>query len=129
MAQASVTDVQNRLLGRVLTDGEMATVQEWLDDVEADVLARYPDILADDPVRLRQLVRVECEVVIAAINNPFGPLRQVSSTIDDSTETRTFANPRGSSDLLGLADEQWARLAPAGLIAAGAFTITPSYDA
>lgn len=129
MAYASVIDVQNRLLGRVLTEGEMTTVGEWLDDVEADILTRYTDILSADAVRLRQLLRVECEVVVSAINNPFGPLRQVSTAIDDYTEARTYAAPRSSGDLLELSDEQWAKLAPAGAVLTAAFTITPSYDA
>lgn len=131
MALATVENVQDRLklLGRVLTDDEMVTVQEWLDDVEADVLARYADILADDAVRLRQLVRVECEVVIAAINNPFGPLRRVMTTVDDYTESREYAAARGSAGSLSITDEQWARLVPAGLVSSAAFTISPSYVA
>lgn len=127
MAYASVPQVTTRLM-RAMTAEETAAAAEFLDDVEADILNRYPDILSGDASRLRQLLKVECAVVIRAIRNPEG-LRQTSRTriIDDYTETDTGTVSDGSAaGLLELTADEWARLAPSGAVSQ-AFTITSSW--
>ena len=121
MTYATVVDVSTRL-GRSITDSnEIAQVQAWLEDVEAEILARIPDlpalITAGAPT-VATVVRVEANAVIRKIRNPEG---YTSETIDDYTYRYNEQVRRGD---IFITDEEWALLLPGAR--SGAWTITPS---
>lgn len=124
MSYATVADVGTRL-GRPISDSdEVAQVQAWLDDAEAVVLSRIPDLtdrLTAGTLVVDVLVMVESNAVIRKIRNPEG---YTSETIDDYTYRYNEQVRRG--DIFLTADE-WALLLPGS--AAGAFTVRPSYEA
>lgn len=115
MAFATVEDVQKRL-GRDLTAAETAQVTEWLQDLEADIRARIPDIdalMADTETGesyTRTVTRVVAETIVAKLKNPKG-LRQYTESVDDYslTETVDVAN---SSGRLMISDDDWDLLIP-----------------
>jgi len=119
---ATVADVSTRL-GRPITDpGEVAQVQAWLDDVEAIILGRLPDLGVDIDLgtpTVATLVMVESNVVIRKIRNPEG---YTSETIDDYTYRYNEQVRRGD---LFLTDEEWALLRPA--VSGGAFSTSPGF--
>lgn len=130
MARATTDNVATRLM-RPLTDLERSAAFEFLEDVEADILDVYPDILTAGTARQqRKVVQVECDAVIRVLRNPEG-MRQISRTrqIDDWTETDSGTI---ASDvvvgLLALTDAEWKMLAPAEVSTAEAFTIRPYFQ-
>lgn len=125
MAYAETQEVADRLL-RSLTVAEDTAAAAFLDDIEAQILSRFPTILeSTDPVRLRILVAVEAAAVVRVLRNPEG-LRQWQESIDDHSRSGTV-DSAGSTGALYLTDAEWASLRPAGT-QSDAFTITPSYS-
>lgn len=123
MAYATVSDVEVRY-GRTLTASESAQVTAWIDDLEAEILERIPDltdlITAGRPT-VATLKRVICAAVIRKLHNPEG-LRTTTVAIDDYSTTKTV-DSSNSGGFLGLSDEEWSLLLPGS--SGDAFTITP----
>ena len=121
MTYATVADVATRLGRPISEPDEVAQVQAWLEDVEAEILARIPDlpalITAGVPT-VATVVRVEANAVIRKIRNPEG---YTSETIDDYTYRYNEQVRRGD---IFITDEEWALLLPGAQ--SGAWTITPS---
>lgn len=126
MAYATVADVEVRY-GRTLTAAESAQVTAWIDDLEAEILERIPDlaalITAGRPT-LATLKRVICAAVIRKLQNPEG-LRTTTVAIDDYSTTKTV-DSSNSGGFLGLSDDEWSLLLPGS--SGDAFTITPWYE-
>lgn len=121
MSVVTITDVQARL-GRVLTDLEQAQVTAWLEDLNALVRARVPDL--DDQLESGEMDRAVLKLVFTQairrlLLNPEG-LRQYTESIDDYSVTKTVDSSVSSSALY-LSDDEWAMLLPE--TAEGAFTI------
>lgn len=122
MAYATWVDVQDRF-GRDLTDAERRQVGAWLDDIEASILSRIPNLteLVDAGTLQRQtVVKIEAAAVIRVLRNPDGKLTE---RIDDYSWTRDSSTATGS---LYLTDDEWAELTPS--VATDAFTIRPHYE-
>jgi hypothetical protein len=121
MTYATVDDVAVRL-GRPITDSnEVAQVNAWLEDTEALIRARIPDL--DEQVTSGALdeelvVLVECNAVIRKIKNPDG---KQNEKIDDYSYGLTAEAARGD---LFLTDEEWDLLTPGS--GNGAWTIRPA---
>ncbi|MGP9528585.1 Gp19/Gp15/Gp42 family protein [Glutamicibacter sp. AOP5-A2-18] len=115
MSFATVEDVQKRL-GRDLTTAETAQATEWLQDLEADIRARIPDIdvlMADEITGLsytRTVTRVVAETIVAKLKNPKG-LRQYTESVDDYSLTETV-DTANSSGRLVITDADWDLLIP-----------------
>lgn len=123
MAYATVSDVEVRY-GRTLTSAESAQVGAWIDDLEAEILERVPDLedlITDGRPTLATLKRVECAAVIRKLQNPEG-LRTTTVAIDDYSTTKTV-DSANSAGWLGLTDDEWNLLLPGS--SGDAFTITP----
>jgi len=123
MAFAAVTDVEVRY-GRTLTANESAQVTAWIDDLEAEIGERIPNLL--DLIQLGRptdgtLRRVICAAVIRKLQNPEG-LRTTTVAIDDYSTTKTV-DSANSAGALGLTDDEWSLLLPGS--SGDAFTITP----
>lgn len=121
MSVVTITDVQARL-GRVLTDLEQQQVTAWLEDLDALVRARIPDL--DEQLESGEMDRSVMKLVFAQairrlLLNPEG-LRQYTESIDDYSITKTVDSAVSSSALY-LSDDEWAMLLPA--TADGAYTI------
>lgn len=123
MAYATVSDVEVRY-GRTLTASESAQVTAWIDDLEAEILERIPDLAdlinAGRPT-VGTLKRVECAAVIRKLQNPEG-LRTTTVAIDDYSTTKTV-DSANSAGFLGLTDAEWNLLLPG--TSGDAFTIMP----
>jgi len=119
---ATVADVSTRL-GRPIADpDEVAQAQAWLDDTEAIILGRLPDLAAAIELgmpTMATLVMVESNAVIRKIRNPEG---YTSETIDDYTYRYNEQVRRGD---IFLTDEEWALLRPA--VSGGAFSTSPGF--
>lgn len=115
MAFATPEDVRKRL-GRDLTAAEVLQVDEWLQDLEADIRARIPDIdaLMADPETgesyTRTVTRVVAETIVAKLKNPKG-LRQYTESVDDYSLTETV-DTANSSGRLFITDDDWDLLIP-----------------
>ena len=123
MAYATVDDVEVRY-GRTLTTAETAQVTAWIDDLEAEIEERIPNI--DALVDLGRptfstLRRVISAAIIRKLQNPSG-LRTRTVAIDDYSTTETV-DAANSAGYLGLTDEEWALLLPGS--SGDAFTIRP----
>ena len=123
MAYATVSDVEVRY-GRTLTASESAQVTAWIDDLEAEILERIPNladlVLAGRPTEAT-LKRVECAAVIRKLDNPKG-LKSRTVAIDDySTTEQPWIE--GTAGALDLTDDEWSKLLPGS--SGDAFTITP----
>jgi hypothetical protein len=123
MAFAAVTDVEVRY-GRTLTATESAQVTAWIDDLEAEIGERIPNLL--DLIQLGRptdgtLRRVICAAVIRKLQNPEG-LRTTTVAIDDYSTTKTV-DSTNSAGFLSLTDDEWSLLLPGS--SGDAFTITP----
>jgi hypothetical protein len=115
---ATPDDVAARL-GRPLTPEQIIQVQAWLDDIEAEIRSKVPnlDVLAADPDYLALLIRVECAAVLRVVRNPDG---KMTERIDDYSWTRDQSTASGS---LFLTDDEWGLLTPES--STEAFTIRP----
>lgn len=123
MAYATVADVEVRY-GRALTTAEGLQVTAWIEDLEAEILERIPnlaDLITAGRPTVGTLKRVECAAVIRKLDNPKG-LRTRTVAIDDysTTETVDSANSAGA---LELTDDEWSKLLPGS--SGDSFTITP----
>lgn len=121
MTYTTIEDVVARY-GRTLTAGETTQVDEWMQDLSADIRLRIPDVwermlLSNDYSRL--VVRVIAETIIAKLRNPEG-LRQRTVSVDDFSETKTI-DSTNSSGRLSISDDDWTLLLPA--TSGDAFTI------
>jgi len=123
MTYADVSDVEVRY-GRILTASEAAQVAAWIDDLEAEINERVPNlydlIIAGRPTSAT-VKRVITAAVIRKLHNPEG-LRTTTVAIDDYSTTKT-ADSSNSAGLLGLTDEEWSLLLPGS--SGDAFTIRP----
>lgn len=121
MAFVDITDVQVRL-GRSLSTAEEAQVTAWIEDLEAIVLQRVPDLREriDAGTISEAIVRsVLCSAIIRVMRNP-GGLRQRTESIDDYSLTETIDSSL-STGALYLTDEEWDLLLP--VVSGGAFSI------
>ena len=101
MAFATVTDVQARF-ERQLTDDEQTRTAVFLEDIEAQILARVPTIT--DP--LRPLVVVaEANAVIRKFRNPAGLTYE-----SEGNYSYTLGSGATASSDLSLTDAEWATL-------------------
>ena len=111
---ATWQDVQDRLLGRILTVPEQATVSVWIGDLSADIRQRIPDVdaqVAASEDFARTVKRVIAGAIKRPIDNPKG-LRQSTVSVDDYSKTETV-DTTGSSGKLQLSDDDWDVLLPA----------------
>lgn len=123
MAYTTTADIEVRLM-RPLTAAESAAVGAWIDDLEAEILGRIPDLDAQvtaGTVLAPVVKRVVAQAVIRVLRNPEG-LRTVSYGIDDGTETRTVDSSL-SSGALFLTSDEWDLILPTS--SGDAFTIRP----
>jgi len=125
MAYATVSDVEVRY-GRTLTVSEAAQVGAWIDDLEAEILERIPDLedlILDGRPTVATLKRVIAAAIIRKLQNPSG-LRTRTVAIDDYSTTETV-DAANSAGYLGLTDDEWSLLLPGS--SGDAFTIRPAY--
>ena len=123
MAYATVSDVEVRF-GRALTTAEADQVTAWIDDLEAEILERIPnlaDLIAGGRPTVATLRRVECAAVIRRLQNPEG-LRSTTVAVDDYSTTKVRDSSISSGEL-DLTDDEWNKLLPGS--SDEAFTITP----
>lgn len=123
MAYATVADVEVRY-GRSLTAAESAQVTAWIDDLEAEILERVPDLadlIVDGRPTLATLKRVICASIARKLDNPKG-LRTRTVAIDDYSTTETV-DSSNSAGWLGLTDDEWNLLLPGS--SGESFTIRP----
>lgn len=117
---ATVSDITTRLGRPYSSPEEEAQVAAWLEDVEALILERIPDIeaaiIAGSP-SYQTVTAVVSAAVIRKINNPTGKMQE---RIDDYSYglTSTAANAD-----LSLTDAEWSRLMPS--VSSGAFSVRP----
>lgn len=106
MAHATPADVAARL-GRGLTGGESDQVAAYLEDAEATILSKLPDLLTTvgtNPVLSQALTSVECAVALRA------------SRITDAVQsayptTENWSAPSGSSRAnVTVLDTEWRKL-------------------
>jgi hypothetical protein len=120
MTFATISDVSTRL-GRPITDpNEVAQVEAWLEDIEAIILNRLPDLparVATGSPSVAVVAAVESNAVIRKIKNPDG---KVSEGVDDYNY-RLNENARKGE--LFLTDDEWDLLTPGS--PDGAWTIVP----
>jgi hypothetical protein len=123
VAYTTTADVEVRLM-RPLTAAESAAAGAWIDDLEAEIAQRIPDVdalIVLGTVREAAVRRVVSQAVIRVLRNPEG-LRTVTTGIDDATETRTVDGSL-SSGALFLTSDEWDLILPSA--AGDAFTIRP----
>lgn len=117
MAYATVDDVQARM-GRPLTAEERQLATTLLDDVEAMLKARIPDLderAAADPNYRTLVVMVESNAVTRVLKNPEGYRQETEGNYSYSL------NVAAAAGYLLILDSEWALLGAAR----GAWTITP----
>lgn len=123
MALATVQDVQDRL-GRTFNETETIQVLAWIEDVEAMVMARIPDIedrVTGHLLNPRVVAAVVSNAVIRKVKNPDG---KQNERIDDYSYGLTEDAARGE---LFLTAEEWALLLPVST-SRGAFSIRPASE-
>lgn len=103
---ATVKDVEERF-NRVFSDAERTLVEHRLQDVEAKIRARVPDL--DERVTLehglrRIVVTVQCDAVIRLLRNPEGFVQET-----DGNYTYVLSNEAASARLT-IYPEEWADL-------------------
>lgn len=123
MAYTTVGDVQVRG-NRTFSGGESAQVSVWIDDLEADILERIPnlaDLIAAGRPTVATIKRVVSGAIIRKLDNPKG-LKSRTVAIDDYSTTEVSDNSN-SPGWLGLTDDEWTLLLPGS--SGDAFTISP----
>lgn len=125
MAYATIASVEVRY-GRTLTSAEQAQVTVWIDDLEAEILERIPNlvdlILAGRPT-VGTIVRVVSNAIIRKLDNPKG-LKSRTVAIDDYSTTEQpwiEGTPGGGPELT---DDEWSKLLPGS--SGDAYTIRPT---
>lgn len=130
MAYANVSDVATRL-GRPISDAaEVAQVNAWLADVEAQIVARFrrvglvlaDQIAAGDPP-LAVVVAIEASAVVRRVQNPTPGRTSRTESIDDGSVTDRWES---SSDPWAITDSEWEMLLPTGQ--SGAFSVRPGFQ-
>lgn len=116
MAYASVEDVQARL-NRPLTDEEEQIAETLLEDVEAIIRSRVPDLeeRAEDENYLALVVMVEANAVLRVLRNPDGYRQETEGNYSYSLSAAV------ASGHLFVMGSEWELLGATR----GAFTITP----
>lgn len=114
-----------------VTDAESAQWQQWLDDVELDIAARFQrsglnlgeQVSVGDPT-IALVARVERSAVVRKIQNPNGDT-STTVTIDDGSVTR---RKEGAGTVYGLdlTDAEWSLLLPVAGESPAAFSVMPS---
>jgi hypothetical protein len=131
MTYAIVSDVSTRL-GRPISDtAEVAQVNAWLADVEAQIAARFiraglvlaTQVTADDP-SLATVVRIEADAVIRRIYQPLPGRTSQTRSVDDASITDRWDRPSTVDGWLTAAD--WSDLLPS--VTSGAFSVRPGFD-
>jgi len=120
MALAEVEDVQARL-NRPLTTEEEQIAQTLLDDVEARLRVRLPDLddrVAADPNYHALVVQVEANAVLRVIRNPDGYRQETEGNYSYSKSAAV------ASGHLFVMDSEWDLLGARQ----GAFTIVPHLE-
>ena len=121
MSYVTVPEIQARI-GRALTDLEAAQVQAWIEDLDAMISLRAPDLadrVAQDQPSVAVVRMVYAQAIRRVLLNPEG-LRQYTESIDDYSVTKTVDSAMSSSALY-LTDDEWGLLSPAST--GDAFTI------
>lgn len=117
MTYASVDDVAVRL-GRELSPSESAQAAALLQDIEATILARVPDLLdrlLDGSLSAQVLIKIEANAVVRVLRNPGGYRSEAEGDYSYTVDTRA------ASGFLSLTAAEWSELS----VLSGAFTITP----
>lgn len=117
MAYATVEDVESRFT-RELTDEERTLVQSRLEDVEAVILTRIPDLdekVASGALNEQVIVMVESEAVLRVLRNPEGFSQETDGNYSYSMSA---TNAPGRILIL---PEEWVWLG----LRRGIFTIRP----
>lgn len=126
MSFASADDVAARL-GRAFTAGEESQVAALLDDAEAIIRARIPNLDArvlTDANLFSLLVLVESKSVRRVMLNP-GGIRQRSEGVDDFQQSTTYDQTISGSDTY-ITDDEWVLLG-AGSSGSGSFSMAVGY--
>lgn len=106
MSHATADDVETRL-GRDLNPGERDQITEYLEDAEAALLRKLPNLLSDsvtDPVLAGNLRAVECSIALRA------------ARITDAVQaaypgTENWSVPQGSSRAnVTVLDSEWRKV-------------------
>ncbi|WP_329177813.1 Gp19/Gp15/Gp42 family protein [Streptomyces sp. NBC_01477] len=111
---ATVDDVNGRLIGRDLTDGERVKIPALLADASAKMRERVPDIDTRQPDTAKGVC---CAMVLRVVLNPEGKRQQ---SVDDYSYTTDSARSSGE---LYLTPQELADLRPA--VGGRAFSIVP----
>ncbi|MDA3643785.1 phage Gp19/Gp15/Gp42 family protein [Saccharopolyspora indica] len=120
MAYATPEDVEARFT-RELTEEEKAMVAARLEDVEAVIRARIPDLdekVESGEIPLELLVMIECEAVLRVLRNPEGYSQET-----DGNYSYSMSSSAAPGRILIL-PEEWEWLG----VRRGAFTIRPRLD-
>lgn len=107
MAYATAADVEGRLVGRTLDVDEAAIVETRLDDVEALIQARIPDLddkITSGTLNQRLVVMVEAEAVLRLIRNPEGMTQETDGNYSYSIDAKV------ASGRLSILPEEWTLL-------------------
>lgn len=126
MSFADASDVAARL-GRDLTVVEAVQVAAVLDDAEAIIRVRVPDLdsRAGDPTFFSLLILVESKAARRVMLNP-GGIRQMSQGVDDFQQSTTFDTAISGSDTY-ITDDEWRLLGADGSSAYGSFSMARGY--
>lgn len=106
MAYASAVDIADRL-GRDLDDLEARIVETRLDDVEALIKTRVPDLddkITDGKLNQRLVIMVEADALLRLIRNPDGFTQETDGNYSYSIDARV------ASGRLSLLPEEWGLL-------------------
>lgn len=112
MAYATKEDIEVRY-GRPLTPAQAAQATAWIEDLEADILERVPnlaDLVAAGRPSPGTMKRIECAAIIRVLQNPEG-LKSFTEAIDDYSVTKVRDNTLAAG-LLELTDDEWAKILP-----------------
>ena len=123
MSVATPLDVTDRFGAPI--DPQLAQV--LLDDVEAIILGRIPDLVAQlaavpPTIATAAVVKVEAWAVVRYLKNPDGKYQE---RIDDYSFMRDRSVAAGA---LYISDDEWAQLLPDDANASSGFTIRTDYQ-
>ena len=120
MTYATVEDVENRFT-RELTEEERQLVQSRLQDVEAVIKARIPNLddkVASGDISEHIVVMVESEAVLRVLRNPEGYSQETDGNYSYSMSSSA------APGRIVILPEEWAWLG----VRRGLFTIAPYID-
>lgn len=133
MTYATLTDVSTRLGRPITLAAEIAQVEAWLGDVEAQIIARFTraglvlsaQIALDDP-SLETIVRVEAEAVIRRIYQPLPGRTSQTVAVDDGSVTDRWESGRSAPVDGWLTASEWSDLLPSATTSA--FSTRPGFE-